>query len=1173
MMASQSQPATLLFLGDVVDKKGLSLTPNPQQEQLLQQLSRLHHPDADQKVYFLSGDRDWDNSGKQGKKKVKALEDYLEQLPGLKKSFLPSKGCPGPKVVELNEQLTLIAINSQWFLHPYDRPEAPDTDCKILTEADFWDELEEAIEEAEGRNIIIAAHHPVYSNGQYAGKRLGSYHLIPIFGTFYQSFRQQIGRSSDMSNPRYQHFSYRMRELLHNYSSILYISGHEQDIEALQVDRNYHINSGAYLRGRAVGKSPFTRYRQSNSGLLRLEYFDDGKIYLQAYRWKDQRLQAAERLLLFQSTCINKVVLEKRLFNTALNPCKRDVENIALSKYIAADTLVLTTAGPEYIRSKFRVWAMGEQYRLEWTTPIRAPYLKIGQEQGGLRPYAKGGGLQTHSLKFRTTDGREFAFRSVNKDPVKALNDLTRQTVYRHIVKDLITTQHPYGGLVASKLLDATDILHPRPQLFVMPNDPRLGIFQSEFAGKLGTLEIRPRNTKNGQPLFGNATRIYSSNKMFRAMYKDNDNQIDRQSYARARVFDLFVGDWDRHEDNWKWAGYKEGKRTAFWPIPRDRDHVFSQWEGLIPSIADKVIPNAENFGMEFDNMTQLSFKARHLDRQLGNGILLEEWQAAARYLQQQMTDSLIDAAVAELPEEVQPFSGPEIAEKLKSRRGQLVDAATELYQLLAKEVDVIGSNKREIFVVERSEDGTLLVRMYDRKKSSGEKGKLVYERRFRPEETKEVRLFGLAGRDEFYINGQSPQGPLLRIIGGKGVDQIEDRSEVKGPKHKTLVYDSRKQDVVEGDKEYRILRPAHQARYNNKAFEYNALTPIPKFRISSGNGFGAELTATYLNRGFNKPEFEQKYQAKLIYYPGIQAHRLDLRTWFRHVVGLHDLRLHLRYSSLYDKFPFFYGIGNNSVRDIDLFEDDFYRTDYNTLILNSSLEKRFLEKSRYRIGLQYEFNDISPINEDFTIFNQPELAQINGLGQQHLIGIVGHIDLDFRDHPTFSRYGTQLYLYNELFSNQSEGGDLFGKVEGYLAYYNTVKIGRPLTAALRGGFSQSYGESPFNHLSALGSNAHLRAYVRNRFLGNRSVYFNSELRLQAGTIRTPLFPIKWGLFGFWDTGRVWSNEEESDRWHRGFGGGLFAAPLSENFNFIFTYGRSRDQESYFSVNVGFDLQ
>ncbi|MEO1514128.1 MAG: BamA/TamA family outer membrane protein [Bacteroidota bacterium] len=1122
-------------------------------------------------LHIFGGDKDWNNSGAKGDKHIRKLEKFIEKDLQLYKAFIPSKSCPGPQIVELDESLSLIAINSQWFMHPYDRPEAPQTDCKILSEADFWEELEEAIESVEGKNVIIAAHHPVYSNGPYAGKKLARWHLLPVLGTFVLSHRQNIGRPSDLAYEAYAAFRFRMRELLSNYHSVIYASGHEHNLEVLKKGDNYFLNSGALLKQSKAAKAKSSLLSTARRGLLRLDYYQDGKVEVVPLWDVEKKLTEGPSIPLFAPACgstSTDEVPRNRQYPACPSPPFDDSSEDGL--VVDPQSVV---AGPEYITNSFRRWSMGEHYRSEWTQPIESQFLNLQEQYGGLIPYAKGGGLQTHSLKFKAGNGKVYAFRSVNKDPVKALTDLSRQTIYRHIVKDLITTQHPYGGLFASRLLDATDILHPQPLLFLMPDDPQLDVYRQDFRYRLGTLEIRPRKARNGQKGFGGSDDIDSSNKMFRTFYKDHDNRIDAHNYARARVFDMWVGDWDRHEDNWKWAAFREGKSLIYRPIPRDRDHVFSQWEGLIPSIADKVVPNAEHFDFEFKNVNHLNWKARHLDRQLANELDREDWISAADYLAEKMTDGLLDSAVLTLPGGIRDFHGDEIVQKLHSRRSQLEYAATELYKLLATEVDVVGSNKREIFEVDRQADGSVWVRMYDRNSADGSKGKLLYERHFLPEETNEIRLFGLGKDDEFYIAGQAERSILVRIIGGKGRDIIKDRGQVRKGKS-TWVYDSRYKDQILLGQRTRILRPANEAVYNNKQFEFSYLSPLPKFRISSGNRFGLELQMTYFKREFNKPDFGWKHQAKLIYYTALQAHRLDLRSWRKHAIGLTDLNFHIRWSSLFDKFPFFYGLGNDSDREEDLALADFYRTDFNLAHVTMAFERRFMRQSLFRYGFRYEYNNVRPLEEVSSIFQQSEFQTINGLGRQHQIGIIQSLDLDFRDDPQFSRKGSQLFVSHQGFVNARDQPQVFGRIEGYLAHYMSARLGLPVTLALRVGGSQTYGDVPFYHLSTLGSNAYLRTYVRNRFLGKSAAFGNSELRFHLGTIRTPLVPIRWGVYGFADGGRVWQDDLDANSdWHAGWGGGLYVAPFTEQFNIILVLGENRDGEFYFSISTGFDLQ
>ena len=46
----------------------------------------------------------------------------------------------------------------------------------------------------------------------------------------------------------------------------------------------------------------------------------------------------------------------------------------------------------------------------------------------------------------------------------------------------------------------------------------------------------------------------------------------------------MWIGDWDRHEDQWRWSETKtkDGDRT-FTAVPEDRDIAFFKGDGVLP--------------------------------------------------------------------------------------------------------------------------------------------------------------------------------------------------------------------------------------------------------------------------------------------------------------------------------------------------------------------------------------------------------------------------------------------------------------------------------------------------------------------------------------------------------------------------------------------------------------
>ena len=116
---------------------------------------------------------------------------------------------------------------------------------------------------------------------------------------------------------------------------------------------------------------------------------------------------------------------------------------------------VVTAAGERYRAGAVHRLVLGRHYRDLWTTQIEVEVLDLSTFAGGLTPLRRGGGLSTRSLRFLGADGREWTFRSVDKDPTPLLNSIFRESVVDDLVQDGISAAHPYGALVAPPLLEA----------------------------------------------------------------------------------------------------------------------------------------------------------------------------------------------------------------------------------------------------------------------------------------------------------------------------------------------------------------------------------------------------------------------------------------------------------------------------------------------------------------------------------------------------------------------------------------------------------------------------------------------------------------------------------------------------------------------------------------------
>ena len=1159
---------TILINGDFVDKNGLGTTP---EEEDLKKLGRLLEMAGKKgKLVFIPGDREWDNGGKRGLKKVKALERYLESIKGKGKIIFPQNGCPGPEIIDIGENLRIVVINTQWFVEDDIGPEEEDTDCGLLNETEFWAEIEDILGDSENRNLVVAGHHPALSFGQFAGYKLTKQHFTPpIVGSFIASYRQNVGGPKDLNQKNLRGYSSKFLHLAQRFPGSIVVSGHEYDTQLLIKDETYHINSGAVAEGHRVGRGKETIYRSKKTGFSKIVFEKDGNVTLKTYDLTNRnKIKPSYQKQLFSSPCTNvdNGIPVNIMYNPCLDELNKQPSNTA---GLSSGT---TAAGKRYAAGFLKRSLLGRHYRSSWAQEISdIPYLDLDTTFGGLTPYAKGGGAQTVSVKFKAADGRVFAFRSVDKTPTKRMDKDLKPGIYGKVTQDKTSHQHPFSSTILGPMMDRLDLPHSMPKLYLMPDSPKLGPFRKEFAGMLGTLELKPKGEKGNNPGFEGADKVVSTFDMYRKMLNDNDHTIDTEKFVRARLFDIWVSDWDRHVNNWKWLGYKDGGVTTYTPFPKDRDKALSLYQGvyffveLFRMQKDKV-----SFRKSFRGMKYLNFKNKDMDRWLANSYTYEDWMNAVKEFQDMMPDEAIEEGINNLPAETQDLVRKRMTRVLKARRDNLPKAIKTYYKWLSKYIDLAGSNSNELFEMTRLKNGDVQATIYNIKKD-GSKGRKLYDRLIKKSETKEIRLHGLGKKDQFLIKGESNKSILIRVIGGKGADIVEDQSKVRGAKKMTRVYDKRGQDQLTLNKEAKKVNTRDILTFETQNFyNYNYVKILPNFSFNADDGLTLGFNGNYTRQGFNKPDFSQKYNFSASFTTN-RNYNFNIDAQYRHVLHKWDLITGVALASNDRTFTKFYGISNENVLDDDLDDKGFYTNDSEAFQVYLGLSRQFWEKSSFSISALIDFKEVFPDPEDGetnTIYD--DLPRGNGLSETALIGSRQNLNIDLRDNGNFPTRGMQFKSNNFSFFNGDAAFDSGGRLESELSGFFTAGVKIPVTLSLRGGGIVSYGDVPFYYKAYIGQQVNHRGFLRNRFGGDTAAFLNSDLRFHFGKVITPLVPIKYGIFGLFDAGRTWTDGESSDKIHYAYGGGVYLIPYVESFNLTFTVANSDENDLLFSFNVGF---
>ncbi|CAN5839841.1 hypothetical protein BH24BAC1_BH24BAC1_20010 [soil metagenome] len=456
---------------------------------------------------------------------------------------------------------------------------------------------------------------------------------------------------------------------------------------------------------------------------------------------------------------------------------------------------VLIKAGRHYRRSKLHTFFFGKHYRAVWDAPVPAPIFRPDKISGGLEVTKLGGGFQTTSLTLENEKGAQYALRTIDKTPDGVLPKMLQLPFIVNTIRDQSSAINPYGPFILPPLSEAVGVFHTKPRLFFVPNnDVSLGEHAEKFRGKAVLFEHKYKNEEDHKPTFGEAVDFVNSQKMLRRRYKHGTHLPDQHAFARARLFDVWVGDWDRHENQWEWAEYQEEDRTLYKPIPKDRDQVFFKFnDGVIPWIASRrfFIRKFRTFKMDFRDIEGLVFQANFIDERALNELTAEDWQRTALEMQAALTDKVIEEAVRLFPDTVFRLVGAETIAKLKNRRDQLPEAAHRLYRLRSLKVTVPGSDGNERFEVVRVNDEKTSVTVVQVDEDDPSKKVQLYSRIFDNKDTEEIILHGLEGEDAFHLKGQANRGIKITVVGGPGKDEVIDESAVRRGRKRVVVQDT----------------------------------------------------------------------------------------------------------------------------------------------------------------------------------------------------------------------------------------------------------------------------------------------------------------------------------------------------------------------------------------------
>ena len=793
----------------------------------------------------------------------------------------------------------------------------------------------------------------------------------------------------------------------------------------------------------------------------------------------------------------------------------RSAEAQQLAARVRAERLtdsIQVVASDKYQAGGFHRFFLGKGYREVWAAPARIPVLYLDQIAGGLRVVQENTGKQTRALELKAADGREFRFRSADKEESLGLSPDMRKSMLAGVFQDQTSALFPGAAAVAAALADAAGIPHTALGLFVMADDPKLGKFRQKFAGMLGLLELYPSAQGNGVPGITNFRDVVKTEKLGERINASPDDQIEPRPYLAIRLFDMFLNDADRHEGQWRW-GTRERTAPRHWiAIPLDRDQAFSSYGGMVPSVARLDSPQLVSFTGDYQ-LRGLTRKASELDARLLAGVERPVWDSIANVLMERLTDSAIAGALAQLPISYYELAGAEFEAKLRSRRDKLPGIAKRLYERLARVVDVHATDAAEHVEIHRQPDGSVEVRLQALERQDPP----YFSRRFVPAETREVRIYLHGGADLVDSTGTGPTPIHVRVVPG-AVLAPSDALDRRAWRH-----------TPEG----RLAPPLPDRDHR--------MVPLIRAR-TAGFRTGLDVGLALRHYGFQRSPYGREVSATLGY--SLSANAFGL-------AGMLDLThenspLFFRVSGMASDLqrPWFYGFGNQTVRGPS---SDLHRVAHREYVGIAELGLR---------GQGWSVSAGPIVKYATTGDRRAALAGISraqGSDDYGEAGLRGRVQLDTRASSARTSGGFKLLATTDVFPKlwDSPGTVAIFEADARM-YVPIVRLPLEPVLALRAGARRSWGPYPWFDAAFVGGKTTLRGYDHDRYAGDLAAYAGADLRLLLTHFARPV-PGELGVLGLLDAGRVWLSGAGSNGWHRAWGGGIWTSLIEPSAVFAVT--------------------
>jgi hypothetical protein len=278
---SRDTSVYVLWLGDNIYPRGLRDETDPgrtaDSTHLQAQIDVVAGENAKRRnarAIFIAGNHDWGHMpGERGRARLDNMGRFIarrSRAQSLNADLLPRASDPAPGVLDIGGHLRVILFDTAWWL----------LEADVNEKARVMQIVERYMGGAQGRSLMLAAHHPWSSGSAHGG-------LVPFWGTI--GVKWLLARSGaalqDVNSLPYRDLKNQLTLVFQRTATpLIWAGGHDhalQVIEGIQpTDPRFNIVSGSGSKISRVGRIPGMLFHRAEPGFMRLVVMQSGAINL-----------------------------------------------------------------------------------------------------------------------------------------------------------------------------------------------------------------------------------------------------------------------------------------------------------------------------------------------------------------------------------------------------------------------------------------------------------------------------------------------------------------------------------------------------------------------------------------------------------------------------------------------------------------------------------------------------------------------------------------------------------------------------------------------------------------------------------------------------------------------------------------------------------------------------